>query len=196
MGPAGLKIYVTKESVFKYPGSLTQLPKGSKVWLSDGKNAYQLLRGRRVVMTSYRLLPRVRRNLFVAVKERKVFDEVVWRLERPLKRADILVLSLTNGRPAASSVVGKGGSAHGTDIFEKIDPKPVGNAINALRDQTIVLTGRIGGDTLVYRSAIGFEREFDLVTLWQSGARSDVNLMLLNSPAPRQPGARNSLWQK
>ena len=42
VGPAGLKTYVTKESVFKYPESLTQFPKGSKVWLSDGKNAYQL----------------------------------------------------------------------------------------------------------------------------------------------------------
>ena len=113
-----------------------------------------------------------------------------------MKRADILVLSLTNGRLAASSVVGKGGSAHGTDIVEKIDPKPIRNAIRALRGQTVVLTGRIGGDKLVFRSAIGFKSEFDLVTLWQLGARSDVNLVLLNSPAPRQPGARNWLWQK
>ena len=197
VGPAGLNIYVTKDSVFKYPESLTKLSKGSKVWLSDGKKTYQLTARTLGGDGKVSFVAQVRRDLFVAVKDRKVFDEVVWRLERRLKRADVRVLSLANGGPAALRVVGKGASsAHGIGIVEKIDPKHLGNAIKALRGQTVVLTGRIGGDKLVYRSASGFESELDLVALRQSAARSDVNLVLLNSPAPRQPGVRNWLWQK
>ena len=196
VGPAGLNIYVTKDSVFKYPESLTKLPKGSKLWLSDGKKSYQLTARTSGSDGKVSFAAQIRRDLFVAVHDRNVFDEVVWRLERRLKRADIRVLSLTNGGPAALRGVGKGASAHGTDIVEKIDPKHVGNAINALRGQTIVLTGRISGNKVIYRSATGFESELDLVTLRQSAASSDVNLVVLNSPAPRQPGARNWLWQK
>ncbi len=194
VGPAGLNIYVTRDSVFKYPESLKALPKSSKVWLSDGSRAYQL-RYRAVSGQDPALYAQVRRDVFVQAGERSIFDEALWRLERPLKRNQIRVLSLTGGGPASLPVVARKVAGGAGNAVEKIDPQHLGPAIEALKGQTVVLTGRITGDRLVYRAGSGFEAEVDLVALRQSASHGDVDLIVLNSPAPRQPGVRNWLWQ-
>ncbi|MEM8975380.1 MAG: hypothetical protein AAGD43_25235 [Pseudomonadota bacterium] len=195
VGPAGLNIYVTRDSVFKYREALEQLPKRSKVWLSDGKRAYQLRyrAGRGDAKPS--LFAQVRRDLFVPLDKRELFDEAVWRLERPFKRSSVRVLSLTADGPASLPVVSKSASKAGKEIIEKVDPRHITSAISPLKGQTVVLTGRLAGDNLVYRSARGSEADLDLAGLRRAAAANDIDLVLLNSPAPRQPGVRNWLWQ-
>ena len=195
VGPAGLNIYVTKDSVFKYRDSLKTLPKRSKVWLSDGARSYQLRHRAGARSGNPSLFVQVRRDVLVEVGEQTTFDEALWRLERPLKRSEVRVLALTANGPARLPIAGRRATGSVANTVDKIDPGHLGSAIRALKGQTVVLTGRISGDKLVYRAASGFEAELDLVVIRQAARRGDVNLVLLNSPAPRQPGVKNWLWQ-
>lgn len=47
-----------------------------------------------------------------------------------------------------------------------------------------------------YRPSLGFERSLNIKDLLAAAEAADVNLVVLQSAAPRQPGARSWLWQR
>ncbi len=72
----------------------------------------------------------------------------------------------------------------------------LGDALRAIPGQTAVVAGRIDGRLLYFRPTGGPERTLNLEDLIKAAEASDVNLIVLQSSTPRQPGGRNWLWQR
>ena len=68
--------------------------------------------------------------------------------------------------------------------------------MRSLRGQTVLVTGRIEDNLLLFRPSSGPEQSLKLRDLIDAAADADVNLVLINAEAPRQPGGRNWLWQR
>lgn len=198
-GPTGLTIYVTKPAVFVHQAALKDLPAKARLRLVVRRKTYPLQF--RTVRNAEggsvrRLFVDVRSNVLVPVTTPALFEEAMWQLNRRLYRSEIRVLSLSRDGPAALAPVGRIDAVTKRVLVDKVDAAHLHDAIQSLRGQTVVVTGRINGGKLAYRTARGFNDAIDLKELRKAAAQSDVNLVILNSPAPRQPGVRNWLWQK
>ena len=198
-GAAGLTVYLPRQVVFAQRSALKDLPQQARLRVVVGKKTYPLkfrtvrdVEGR----SARRLYVDVRRDVLVPVTQPKVFDETIWQLGRKVNRSEVRVLSLNRNGPAALSPVGRVDAVTKRARVDRIDAKHLAEAISSLRGQTAILTGRIDQGKLFYRTPRGFDDAVDLKAVRVAAAQSDVNLVILNSPAPRQPGARNWLWQK
>jgi hypothetical protein len=60
----------------------------------------------------------------------------------------------------------------------------------------VLVTGRIEDNTLYFRPTSGSEQSLKLSDLTRAAADNDVNLVILQADAPRQPGGRNWFWQR
>ncbi|MGE3712389.1 MAG: hypothetical protein AB7G35_22310, partial [Hyphomicrobiaceae bacterium] len=62
--------------------------------------------------------------------------------------------------------------------------------------QPALLPGRLAHGDLHHRTARGRERPLPIADVDRASENADVNLIILQSPTPRQPGGRNWLWQR
>ena len=110
---ARLLLLVTEDTVFKQRQHFQALPMAGERRTElriavDGK-AYPLVRqgerasGQGSGQGSERHYAEVRSNLLIELTERRLFDEAVWQLAHPLKRASIRILALEPGGPEAVS---------------------------------------------------------------------------------------------
>lgn len=192
-GDGKLALYLSEDSVFAWRQHLKDLPK-AELHVVVGKDAYPL--ARRNNGGTERLHAVVKPNIIVELTDRKVFDEALWQLARPLDKASIRVLGLEPGGPHTLPRLPKIDATTKRAAVDAIDPYKLPGALSSLKGQTALVTGRIEGDFLHFRAASGAERPILLKDLTAAAEASDVNLLILHSATPRQPGGRNWLWQR
>ncbi|MCL4766053.1 MAG: hypothetical protein KJZ80_07470 [Hyphomicrobiaceae bacterium] len=189
-----LSLLLTEDTVFRHRSHLDALPEGAELRLLFGRQSYPLVRRSGTGADS--VLAELRPNLLVGTGDRKVFAEAVWQLMRPLEKARIRVLALQPGSAKAMSPVPLIDPATRRAVTDTVDPFKLGDAVRAIRGQTVVVTGRVDGRLMYFLPPSGPEQRIILDDLIGAAARADVNVVVLHSATPRQPGARNWLWQR
>ncbi len=191
---AKLTIYLTEETVFGERALLKDLPRSAALRVVAGGDSYPLLGAGGG--SGGGLFAAVRPNLLVELKEARLFEEAVVRLERPLSRSSIRTLALQPGGPQTLSSAPRLEPGTKSALVDAIDPASLPDAIRSVRGQTVLVTGRVEDNLLHFRPESGPEQTLKVLELIRAAQEWDVNLVILQSPAPRQPGGRNWLWQR
>jgi hypothetical protein len=184
-----LSLYLSEDTVFDGRALLKDLPPQADLYFVNGKASYRLTR--RQGATGDSLFAALKPNIVVEVADRRMFGEAVFQLNRPLNRSNMRMLALQPGGPKTLSSVPGFDPATKTALVDAVDPAHLEGAFSALRGQSIVVTGRVEAGRL-YAGDV----ELPLETLTRAAEKSDVNLVVLQSQATRQPGGRNWLWQE
>jgi hypothetical protein len=191
------KIVVSQTALFGDIKGLTAAFPDAELAVAYGRDKTYALRGIPKPVTAeapaWRL--RVRSNVDLALSTRANMTAALEVLERKIRRDKLTVMAVRQSKPSPGARPRASKDAAGIAGLE-VAEADVAAAMAGLRGRTVVLTGRISGDTLTYRTAVGFDRELALAPIREAAARNDVTLLLVNSPSPRQPGVRNWLWQK
>lgn len=188
-GETKLSLYLSDDTVFEGRALLKDLPPEADLYFVDGQASYRLTR--RAQNGAQQLFATLRPNIVVEIADRRMFNEAVFQLNRPLNKANIRMLALEPGGPKRLS------AAPGFDVSTKnalvdaVDPAHVDSAFSAVRGQSVVVTGRVDGGILHAGDV-----ELPLQKLTRAAEANDVNLIVLQSSATRQPGGRNWLWQR
>jgi hypothetical protein len=190
-----LALYLTEDTVFAERVLMKDLPADADLYVVAGNDGFRLRRGADGIAGS--LAAEVRPNITVALNDRKLFDETVFQLGRPLNRSNIRVLALEPGGPQLLSSVPRFDPATKVALVDQIDPATLGQALRKLSGQTVLVTGRVAGDVLTFIPAAGgAEQKIFLREISAAAEAADVNLVVVQASGPRQPGGRNWLWQK
>jgi hypothetical protein len=142
------------------------------------------------------LFAALRPNLLVELSQHQLFAEAIAQLERSLSRSSIRTLALEPGGPATLASVPRLDPATKGALVDAIDPAELKGALRSVRGQTVLITGRMEDDLLLYRPASGPEQSLKILDVIRAAADRDVNLVILHAAVPRQPGGRNWLWQR
>lgn len=188
-----LKLFLTEDTVFKQASRIDELPKKSRLFVVSDRKSYAL---RRSGNGNSNLFAEVRPDVLIALNNnRKLFTEALFRLNRALNPANIRVLTLQPGGPKKLSSVGAYDPKSGRRSIEAVDPDALAAALTSLRGQTVIVSGNIRQGLLKYTPVRGSEQTLDLETLRAAARQADVNLIVLKSSSPRQPGGETLLWQ-
>ena len=188
-----LTVYLTEDTVFSQRALLKDLPRAD-LHVVVGSETYALLAERNGATP--RLFAEVRPRLIVEVTGRAGFDEAVEQLARPLAKAQIRTIALEPGGPPSLPSAPRIDPATKRALTDVVEPDRLRHTLGSLGGQTALITGRVEGDLLYFKPASGPERSLLLRDLTTAAEASDVNLIVLKSSSPRQPGARNWLWQR
>jgi hypothetical protein len=191
---SSLSLYLSEETVFGERALLKDLPSGASLRIVAGRDSYPLVH--RIEGARDELFAAVRPNLAVELRDLKLFDEAIAQLERPLSRSSIRTLALEPGGPPTLSSAPRLDLATREALVDAIDPPMLAGAMRAVRGQTVLVTGRVEDNLLMFRPSGGSEQSLKLGDLTRAAADADVNLVILHADAPRQPGGRNWLWQR
>jgi hypothetical protein len=192
---ARLSLYITGDTLFRHRAALKSLPAGTDLFVVIGDGAYRL--SRRVEGTLERYYAEVRPSIVAELTDRRLVEEAVWQLERPLQTAKVRVLALEPGGPSTLHGWPRIDPASRRADIDVIDPWSFAAAMGAVRGQTLLITGRIDRDLLYVRPATGSDRSVPVKDLFKAAREAEVNLIVLQaSTTPRQPGGRNWLWQR
>lgn len=189
-----LTLFLTRTSALLGPELLRALPPTAKLHVVIGTEAYPLLR-QRIGSAEHMLLalsPRVRVSLF----EPTALDETLEQLARPLTRERLRLIALEPGGLETLPRHAKADPSTGRSPIEAVDPTRLPAAFTALRGQTALISGRISGDLIAYRPRSGAELTIKLSELTRGAALAGVDLLIVQSVTPHQPGTRNWLWQR
>ncbi len=186
-----LALYLSEDTVFARRAAMKELPKDADLHVVVGDDAYRLRQG-----ADGALAAEFRPNVIVALDERGLFEETVYRLSRPLNRSNIRAIALESGGPARLSSVPRFDPATKAALVDQVDPSALPAALSGLKGQTALVSGRIEGNVLSFRGSSGPEQALDITKLVTAAEHADVNLILLHTGVAHQPGGRNWLWQK
>jgi hypothetical protein len=190
-----LSLYVTEDTVFQHRAALKDLPRGTEIYVVSRNESYHILRHGNG--SAERLFAEVRPSLIVELSDRKMFEEAVWQLARPLNKSNVRVLALEPGGPPRLASAPSIDPATKRALIDVIDPTSLPAALGSVRGQTVLITGRVDGRLLYVQPASGPERSILMPDLFKAAEEADVNLVVLRAAStPRQPGGRNWLWQK
>jgi hypothetical protein len=182
-----LVFVVTQDSVFADEGAWRNLPRDSDLRLSTTTGVHGLN------ATSPRRV-RINPKLEIEVTDRVGFAEGLATLDRSVARGGLRFLALD---PAAAAVLPARGDwaaqPKGSSV-ERIDPARLKEALATLRGQAVLITGRLDGTALYFQVAGGPDRSLPTSDLIAAATNHDVNLIILETTAGRQPGSRNWLW--
>ena len=188
-----LALYLTEQTVFESRAALKDLPKAAELNVVVGHDSYKLIR--KGVGATEALYAEVRPNIVVALTDPALFDEAVWQLARPLKKADVRVLSLEPGGPdgwhLCRSSTRRRGPPSSIALILTSCRRPL---VGAGADRAPHRPHRWQGPTL--NPAKGAESSIVLKDLTAAADAADVNLVVLEQTAGRQPGGRNWFWQR
>lgn len=193
-----LVLVLTEDTVFRHRKHLQELALARELRTEpmiavDGA-VYPLLR--RGPRATERYFAEIRPALLVEVNERHLFDEAVWQLAHPLRRSSVRVLALEPGGPQSVTYAPRLDPQTKRPLTDSVDPRSLATALRALGGQTAILTARREGDVLTFRPASGPEQSLPFAPVAAAADAADVNLVVLQSANPRQPGTRSWLWQR
>jgi hypothetical protein len=190
-----LALYLSEDTVFAERALLKDLPPDAELYVVSGNDGFRLRRSSDGTTVS--LAAEVRPNITVALDNRKLFDETVFQLGRPLNRSNIRVLALEPGGPQRLSHAPRFDPVTRHPQVDQVDPASLSDALRRLSGQTVLVTGRVDGDALAFVPATGgAEQKVFLRNIASAAENADVNLVIVEASGPRQPGGRNWLWQK
>jgi hypothetical protein len=191
---ARLALYMTQDTVLRDRVALKALPAGIDLSVVVGAESYRLLR--RSEPAGDRFFAEIRPNLVVEMGDKRLFDEAVWQLGRPLDAARVRVLALEPGGPATLPSSPRFDPASKRALVDAIDPASLFPAMRGVAGQTLVIVGRVEGDIVHVKPSSGPDHVLLVKDLFKAATAADVNLVLLFATStPRQPGGRNLLWQ-
>ena len=185
--------FVGEETAFAAREALASLPSEAKLRLAVDDASYPLLRQGGGGATA--LFAELNQGVILALKDRSLFGEALWQLQRPLGKSGVRVLSLDAGGPRVLSTLGKRG-AEGLPVAEAVDPAALEAALPSLRGQTVIVTGKVEGETLAFTGISGAGGTVPIADLMQAAERSDVNILVLDAGVTKQPGGTTWLWQE
>lgn len=185
-----LVLVLSEDAVLRYPENLKHLPKGVELRIAGSNEAIPLT----IEVTGTRLV-HVRPNVAVVVADQIAYREVMWQLARPLRKSDMRVLSLDPAGPTTLSSVPRMEPGTGRALTDRIAPDHLDRALHSLAGQTAVVTGRIDGGRLIFRAGDAKEHALSIDAVKRAAGSANVNLLVLDTPVPRQPGVRNWLWR-
>lgn len=189
-----LVLYLSEEAAFGPRAHFDSLPSTAELHVVVERTSYRL--SRTGAAEGRPLVAEVRPNLVVELGEKANFDEALWQLARPLNRADIRIVALEPGGPETLARLPRRDAATGRALVDTLDPYKLEKALGSLQGQTVLVTGRIEGRFLHFQPTSGTERTLVIDDLTSAAEVADVNLVILQSASPRQPGGRNWLWQR
>lgn len=194
--PDSIKVsyYLSSETVFQRSSLIRDLPDGADLYLVDGRSSYRLVE--RGVGEGRLLFASIQPNLVVRTGDRRLFDEAVFQLKRPLNRSNIRLLALEPGGPKELSPAPRFDPKSKTAMVDVVDPASLETAFSSIRGQSAVLSGQVRDGLLRADPAAGGTLAIPVARLKEVARANDVNLIVLNASAARQPGGRNWLWQR
>lgn len=191
-----LVLLVTEDTVFRQRQQFLALALAAErrtdAFVVVGHEAFAILR--RGERGKEQLAAEIRPNLFIELTERRLFDEASWQLAHPLKRSQIRVLAVEPGGPESVSVSPRLDPQTKRALTDQVSPAGLESALRALARQTVLITARRDGDKLAFRPSSGPEHMRPLKDMLAAAEAADVNLVILQSSNPRQPGARSWWW--
>ena len=182
-------LILSEDSIFRHREHLRSLPPSAAQSVLVGTEAYPLVR------RGEALFAEARPGVLIETADRVAFDEAAFQLARPLQRSEVRFLSLTVDGPQTLPRLPSLGT-DGRPLTDMIDPYRLPAALSVMTGQTAVVIGRVDGTMLNFRLPAGGERSLLLADLTAAAVRHDVNLIVLQTPAARQPGTRTWLWQR
>ncbi len=189
-----LGIYLSEDTLYRDRAMLKDLPPDADLHVVVGSDSYPLIA--RAEAGAGTLMAAVRPHLMLDVRERALFDEAIAQLERPLSRSQIRTLALEPGASGTLSSYPRLDAETKAALVDAVDPASLAASLPSIRGQTVLVTGRIDDNLLFFRPTSGSEQSLKLSDLTRAAADSDVNLVILQTDAPRQPGGRNWFWQR
>ena len=192
---ARLSLYVTEDTIFLYRAALKELPAGTELNVVVGRESYRVLR--RAEGTAERFFAEVRPSLVVEMADRRLFEEAVWQLARPLDKAKRARAGAGARRAVDAVCLAAPRSRHQARADRRDRSREPAAAMGSVRGQTLLITGRVEGELLYVSPRAGRSAACSCKDLFKAAEDADVNLVVLQATStPRQPGGRNWLWQK
>lgn len=193
---ARLTLAVSEDAVFRYRAHFLSLAlaadRRTDAAVLVGSEVYPLVR--RGDRGKEQLYAEIRANVLVELVERRFFDEAVWQLAHPLRRSTVRVLAVETGGPESVPASPQLDPQTKRALTDRVAPAALEGALRTLARQTVILTARRDGDMLAFRPASGPENTRPLKDVLAAAEAADVNLVVLASANPRQPGARSWWW--
>jgi len=187
-------ILLTGDTLFKDRAKLKELPADAELHALIESRVHAV--HKRIVAGIERYSLDVGSGVRVPIRSRSEVHEMLWQLARPVDLAAIRVLAL---EPGATGLLKRGRPADpapGRLVVEAVDPERLPHMLSAVARGTLVISGRMNGQTLHFRPSSGPERTLALDELRRAAAEHDINLVVIESASARQPGTRNWLWQR
>ena len=141
------------------------------------------------------LKAQLRPNLAADLTDQALFDETVFHLGRSLNKSNIRTIALEPGSAKRPAAAPKTDAVTKIPLVDEVDPDNLSSAFASIRGQTALVVGRVENGKVVFSPSKGPEISRDIEELISSASRNDVNLVILETDAGRQPGGRNWLWQ-
>ena len=193
-GTAPLALLIGAKAALQARTRLDQLPASLRLSIKVGDRAVPLVKRRLAGRTQW--VAAVHPNVLIPLGNGNAFEEAIWQISRRIEPSAIRVIALTDAPAAALPRVARHRTGSRALAAEAISATNLAEALPALRGQTAVLSGRVSGDVLTYRTARGVEKTLDLAPIRAAARDHDINLVILQSSTPRQPGSLNWLWQR
>lgn len=184
-----LSLYLTPDTVFAQRALVKDLPADAELFVVSRQGAHKLVTEGDTFFADVR--PGLRAKLDAPV----LLEETLFQLAQPLKPSTIRILALETGSEDALRVVPRFDPTTRAALVDRIDPQRLAGALRSVKGQTVILTGRVEGESLKFLDSAGGEGTLSLSALRAAARDFDVHLVLVKSAAPRQPGGRNWLWQ-
>ena len=146
-------LYLAEHTVFAARDRLRELPKGATFHVVVADRAYRVHRIQGSAPGRDRLFAMVGPRLVVELIERAVFDEVLWQLEQPLAGSRIRQVALEPGGPAALGTAPRIDPATRKAEVDRLSPGALSGELGSVRGQTVLLSGRLEADRLVFQPA-------------------------------------------
>lgn len=189
-GETKVSLYLSEDSVFANRAALDKLPKDADLHLVTEYGAFPLKRS-----AGGELKLAVKANVTLEAAEQTIVHESLSFLSRPLNKSDIRTLSIDPEATKGLFSAPRFDPATKMPLVDAIAPERLADAFASIRGQTALLVGRVDKNAIHFQPSKGAEVSADLAELMDAAGRSDVNLIVLQAEAPRQPGGRNWLWQ-
>lgn len=186
-------IYLTPEAVFADRSLLDALPDGVELHVVTRAGSRRLIAD--ATHAAGRLRIEFAPNLLLDVVDVAALEEAIYQLGRRLTPSSVRVVALDPGGPDALMRVPRKDKTTKTALVDSVDPASLPDALESVRGQTVVLTGRVAGDELQFVSQSGASGSIGIERLRQAARDQDVNLVVVRGGSGRQPGGRNWLWQ-
>lgn len=183
--------YFSPDALTSGRPALNTLPRTARAHIVHGQKSYPVIGN--PPFEAKTLNVRLRAGVVARASSTRALREAIWQLEQPLRASEIRVLSLD---PATSNRLQTVRNQASQDRFESANPYDLAASMRALKRQTVILSGKIENKVLFFTPPGGKTQSVRLSDLQASAARDDVNLIVLDTDAARQPGVRNVLWQR
>lgn len=192
-GSAGLDVIVADSLLFSMRSAFAALPETVRLWIVARGESFRVRGAFRDAAAG--LAIDVRPDVQLRLSTQAALDEGLWQLSRSLRGAGLRIVALDANGPDTLPTLARIDPKTKALQTDRVDPLKLARSLPALRGQTVVIAGRIEDGALAFRAASGGEGHVALKDLIAAAERSDVNLIVLDARAPRQPGDRNWLWQ-